>query len=260
MALDRDARRAWVLFRRRADDRARSRSPSTSTARPACRAAARATSTGSRAGPSAPTGSPRGLPRILGVLDEFGARATFYVPGVTAERHPTRSRRWPRRARDRPPRPHASAARTSWTPRRSGARSPTGSAALEARDAAGRPRATARRAGSSTPLTLDVLWRARLRVRLEPDGRRPARTLIERPGRTLVELPVHWALDDAPHFAHTTDSSGLLATWLRRARAPRGARAGTRRHVPSRRSSAARTASTSCGGCSTRRRRRRSRA
>ena len=29
-----------------------------------------------------------GLPRILEVLDEFDARATFYVPGVTAERHP----------------------------------------------------------------------------------------------------------------------------------------------------------------------------
>src|SRR6185295_7205718 len=29
-----------------------------------------------------------GLPRILAVLDEFGVRATFYVPGVTAERHP----------------------------------------------------------------------------------------------------------------------------------------------------------------------------
>src|SRR5262249_41996276 len=29
-----------------------------------------------------------GLTRILGVLDEFGARATFYVPGITAERHP----------------------------------------------------------------------------------------------------------------------------------------------------------------------------
>ena len=29
----------------------------------------------------------------------------------------------------------------------------------------------------------------------------------------LIELPVHWALDDAPHFEHTTDPAGLLAVW-----------------------------------------------
>ena len=34
-------------------------------------------------------GITRGLERILGVLDEFGAAATFYVPGITAERHPS---------------------------------------------------------------------------------------------------------------------------------------------------------------------------
>src|ERR1700754_4576584 len=28
-----------------------------------------------------------GLPRLLAVLEEFDARATFYVPGVTAQRH-----------------------------------------------------------------------------------------------------------------------------------------------------------------------------
>jgi hypothetical protein len=37
--------------------------------------------------------------------------------------------------------------------------------------------------------------------------------LIEAAGRSLVELPVHWALDDAPHFEHTTDPAGLLAVW-----------------------------------------------
>ncbi|HEX8101665.1 MAG TPA: hypothetical protein VF533_03565, partial [Solirubrobacteraceae bacterium] len=29
----------------------------------------------------------------------------------------------------------------------------------------------------------------------------------------LVELPLHWALDDAPHFGHTTDPAGLRAVW-----------------------------------------------
>ena len=31
---------------------------------------------------------------------------------------------------------------------------------------------------------------------------------------TLIELPVHWSLDDAPHFAHSTDPAALLAVWL----------------------------------------------
>ena len=30
----------------------------------------------------------------------------------------------------------------------------------------------------------------------------------------LVELPVHWSLDDAPHFASTTDPRGLERVWL----------------------------------------------
>ena len=29
----------------------------------------------------------------------------------------------------------------------------------------------------------------------------------------LVELPVHWSLDDAPHFAATTDPAGLARVW-----------------------------------------------
>ena len=29
----------------------------------------------------------------------------------------------------------------------------------------------------------------------------------------VVELPVHWSLDDAPHFAHTTDVAALLRSW-----------------------------------------------
>ena len=38
--------------------------------------------------------------------------------------------------------------------------------------------------------------------------------VVQAAGRSLVELPVHWTLDDAPHFAHTTDPAGLLAVWL----------------------------------------------
>ena len=51
--------------------------------------------------------------------------------------------------------------------------------------------------------------------------------VVQAAGRSLVELPVHWALDDAPHFAHTTDPAGLLAVWL----AELAAAVRERRHV-----------------------------
>ena len=89
----------------------------------------------------------RGLERVLAVLERFGARATFYVPGVTVEEDPgvvPRDRR--RRARDRPPRLRASAdaARSS---RRPSARSST-AGSTRSHGSAWRPAATARPAGS----------------------------------------------------------------------------------------------------------------
>jgi peptidoglycan/xylan/chitin deacetylase (PgdA/CDA1 family) len=51
--------------------------------------------------------------------------------------------------------------------------------------------------------------------------------LVRTGAGALVELPVHWSLDDAPHFAHTTDASGLLAAWSAELEAARR----DRRHV-----------------------------
>ena len=57
--------------------------------------------------------------------------------------------------------------------------------------------------------------RSRLRLRLEPDGRRVPYELAERPGdgaRSLVEIPVHWALDDWEQYAYLPEAfgSGLI--------------------------------------------------
>src|SRR6201999_2563408 len=38
-------------------------------------------------------------------------------------------------------------------------------------------------------------------------------------GGRLMELPVHWSLDDAPHFAATSDPAGLLGVWIAELRA-----------------------------------------
>lgn len=152
-----------------------------------------------------------GLERILGVLEEFGVRATFYVPGITAERHPDeigalgRSRhelghhghthRFPVRLSDADQRAEIAA----------------GAQALEA--VAGRVAQGYRAPGwELTTTTLEALGAAGFAFDSSLMGDdRPY--LIEAAGRSLVELPVHWALDDAPHFEHTTDPAGLLAVW-----------------------------------------------
>jgi peptidoglycan/xylan/chitin deacetylase (PgdA/CDA1 family) len=153
-----------------------------------------------------------GLPRILAALEEVGARATFYVPGITAERHPDEigalagtkhelghhghTHRFPCDLDDAAQRAeiadgsHALAAVTGRTPR--GYRAP---------------------GWELTRATLDALGDAGFTFDSSLMGDdRPY--LIEAGGRQLVELPVHWALDDAPHFAHTTDPAALCAVWL----------------------------------------------
>jgi peptidoglycan/xylan/chitin deacetylase (PgdA/CDA1 family) len=150
-----------------------------------------------------------GLPRILGVLDEFGVSATFYVPGVTAERHPDDI---------------AALAATRHEIGHHGYthRSPCTLSAVEQRGeileglrtlaavAGVMPHGYRAPGWELTSTTLDVLGSAGLAYdsSLMGDDRPYAI-----PGG-LVELPVHWSLDDAPHFAHTTDPSGLLTAWL----------------------------------------------
>jgi peptidoglycan/xylan/chitin deacetylase (PgdA/CDA1 family) len=156
-------------------------------------------------------GVTRGLERILGVLDEFEAVATFYVPGVTAERHASELAELAKGRHE--------IAHHGHTHRRPGALDARaqrdevvdGRRALEA--VTGRlPRGYRAPAWDLTACTLGVLGECGFAFDSSLMGDdRPY--LVEAGGRTLVELPVHWVLDDAPHFAHTTDAAGLLAAW-----------------------------------------------
>jgi peptidoglycan/xylan/chitin deacetylase (PgdA/CDA1 family) len=153
-----------------------------------------------------------GLPRILDALDEFEARATFYVPGVTAERHPDEIAALAGTHHELAHHGH-----THRLPCRLDAvtqrREITdGTRALE-RVTGLTPRGYRAPGWELTRATLDALGAAGFAFDSSLMGDdRPY--LVEASGRTLVELPVHWALDDAPHFAHTTDATGLLAVWL----------------------------------------------
>lgn len=151
-----------------------------------------------------------GLPRVLGVLDAFDAPATFYVPGVTAERHPDEIAALARHELGHHGHTHRFPNTLSAPDQRS--EIVEGSAALSA--IAGRaPRGYRAPGWELTRVTLDALGAAGFAWDSSLMGDdRPYR--VDAGGTSLLELPVHWALDDAPHFAHTTDPSGLLAVWL----------------------------------------------
>jgi peptidoglycan/xylan/chitin deacetylase (PgdA/CDA1 family) len=142
-----------------------------------------------------------GLERILAVLDEFGARATFYVPGVTAERHPDEIAALARHEIGH----HGHTHRFPHTLSAADQRAEISAGLAVLGEVAGY-----RAPGwELTRVTLDALAAAGFAFdsSLMGDDRPYALP------NGLVELPVHWALDDAPHFAHTTDPAGLLAVW-----------------------------------------------
>jgi peptidoglycan-N-acetylglucosamine deacetylase len=146
-------------------------------------------------------GIARGLPRILAVLAEFDVRATFYVPGITAERHPELLPMLSEHEIGHHGHTHRSPAGLSGEEQR--AEIEAGLAAL------GDVKGYRAPAWQLTDATLALLpeYGFAYDSSLMGDDR-------PYPLGALLELPVHWALDDAPHFAHTTDPAGLLSTWL----------------------------------------------
>jgi len=152
----------------------------------------------------------RGLPRILALLDELDAVATFYVPGVVAERH-------------REAIAELAAGRHEIGHHGHAHRRPDTMSAQEQRDdleagidvltevCGSRPMGYRAPGWELTPATLDGL--VDLGFAYDSSLMQDDRPYWLRPG-ALLELPVHWSLDDAPHFAACGDPSGLLAVWL----------------------------------------------
>ena len=156
-------------------------------------------------------GLTRGLPRILGVLDEFGVTATFYVPGVTAERHPDEMRGLAASRHEIGHHGHTHRRPDELDATEQRAEILDGAAALAS--FTGREPAGYRAPGwELTAATLDVLVDRGFAFDSSLMGdERPY--LVRTGAGALVELPVHWSLDDAPHFERTTDPSGLLHAW-----------------------------------------------
>jgi peptidoglycan/xylan/chitin deacetylase (PgdA/CDA1 family) len=148
----------------------------------------------------------RGLPRLLAVLAEFGAPATFYVPGVTAQRHPDAVRELAARGHELGHHGHTHRRPDTLSPAGQRAEITEGVAALA--ELGERPRGYRAPGWELTPLTLELLG-------AHGFGYDSSLMDDDRPYRLggLVELPVHWSLDDAPHFAATADPTALMHVW-----------------------------------------------
>jgi peptidoglycan/xylan/chitin deacetylase (PgdA/CDA1 family) len=164
----------------------------------------------------------RGLPRVLAALQEAGARATFYVPGLVARRHPDEIRGVLEAGHELGHHGHTHRRPDRLSAREQRAELEEGLAALTA-VASGGVHGYRAPGWELTPVTLATLGELGFTHDSSLMGDdRPYR--VAAGASELVELPVHWSLDDAPHFEATTDPAALLAVWeaeLERARAER---------------------------------------
>jgi peptidoglycan-N-acetylglucosamine deacetylase len=154
----------------------------------------------------------RGLERVLGALAEFRVTATFYVPGVTAARHPDEIRSLRERGHEVGHHGHTHRSPHTLTAGEQRGEIEDGLAALAELGIA--PRAYRAPAWELTDATLAVLADHNFDHDSSLMGDdRPY--LVEAGNRRLVELPVHWTLDDAPYFAADPGSDNLRQVWLR---------------------------------------------
>jgi peptidoglycan/xylan/chitin deacetylase (PgdA/CDA1 family) len=145
----------------------------------------------------------RGLERVLEVFERHGARATFYVPGVTLLADPPRFAELVAAGHELAHHGHAHLPTSSCDEREELVRG------LDALASIGvRARGYRSPGWELTPRTLSLLpelgfaWDSSLMG-------------DERPYRLgeLVELPVHWRLDDVPYWSAMRDPREVLAIW-----------------------------------------------
>jgi peptidoglycan/xylan/chitin deacetylase (PgdA/CDA1 family) len=153
----------------------------------------------------------RGLPRVLDALRDAGVCATFYVPGLVASRHPDEIRAIVAAGHELGHHGHTHRRPDTLSAREQRVELEEGAAALAA--FAPEPVRGYRAPGwELTPVTLAALADLGFTHDSSLMGDdRPYR--VAAGGAELVELPVHWSLDDAPHFAATTDPAALLGVW-----------------------------------------------
>jgi peptidoglycan/xylan/chitin deacetylase (PgdA/CDA1 family) len=164
-------------------------------------------------------GITRGLPRILELLEEFGIKGTFYVPGDTAERHADAVRKIASAGHEIGHHGHMHLRSDKVDELAQRAEIERGLEALRS-CVGGEPAGYRSASWELTPETFALLDEFGFGYDSSCMGDdRPY--LEEHEGRSILELPVHWSLDDWPYFAWTIDAGGqlsdpdmVLATWL----------------------------------------------
>lgn len=161
----------------------------------------------------------RGLPRILGLLAEYELKATFYVPGDTAERHADAVRAIAAAGHEIGHHGHMHLRSDKVDASIQREEIERGLGALFA--CLGQEPAGYRSASwELTPETFALLVEFGFAYDSSCMGDdRPY--LEEHDGDSILELPVHWSLDDWPHFAWSIDAGGqmtdpdtVLTSWL----------------------------------------------
>jgi peptidoglycan/xylan/chitin deacetylase (PgdA/CDA1 family) len=163
-----------------------------------------------------------GLPRVLELLDHFDIKATFFVPGHTADTWPHLVREIAVRGHELGNHGYLHEAPASLTPAAERDVILRGNEAVE-RAAGVRPRGYRSPSWDLSPHTLDILRELgfvydsslmgddfRLYWCRTGDVLHRDRGYEFGPETELVEMPVHWILDDAPYFNYsTTTRTGL---------------------------------------------------
>lgn len=155
-------------------------------------------------------GITRGLPRVLSLLQRYDLRATFFIPGETAERYPAAAHSIVDGGHELAHHGHAHlrSDHVDEAAQRSEIEE-----ALNTFEALGVPRPSGYRspAWELTPETFALLKEFGFRYDSSCMG--DDRPYYEAYGKhTILELPVHWSLDDWPRYGWNIDSGGVLGS------------------------------------------------
>ena len=140
-----------------------------------------------------------GVPRILALLEDLGLRATFFIPGVTAERYPGTVEAILERGHEVGHHSHMHFSPIDCSEEEDRRDFERALRALE--------RFGARPQGYRSPNWESAAWTPRLLAEhgfLYDSSLMDADVpyVLELDGAPLVELPVHWALDDWEHYMY----------------------------------------------------------
>ncbi|KIL39033.1 polysaccharide deacetylase [Gordoniibacillus kamchatkensis] len=146
-------------------------------------------------------GMDRGLDRMLDAFDRFGVKATFFVPGRTAEAYPEKVREVARRGHEIAHHGYAHEHFAKLPAEEQREAIERGIRALE--DVCGvRPAGFRAPEGELTRETLRLLRDFGFEYSSSMFGDdRPYMTQIDGQLTDLVEIPIHWELNDFPYFA-----------------------------------------------------------